>query len=285
MTSTTAAATDRRLTVIRPPELTLSAVARRLAQLPRHGHLLAALTAHRIKVRYKQSALGPVWALLQPFAMMVIFATVFSMVVRIPSSGHPYALFAYAGLLPWTAFASALGSGAVSLVSHAALVTRVYFPREILPLTYVLTALFDLAVASTLLGAMLVWYGVPITPAVVWVVPMLLLLGALAFALSLILCAVNVRFRDVGVAMPLLLQLGMFASPVVYPREAVPTALLGWYDLNPMVGIVEGFRRAVLDGLPPDPAPTAASIAVVAILLPAAYLWFTRVDATMADQI
>jgi lipopolysaccharide transport system permease protein len=130
-----------------------------------------------------------------------------------------------------------------------------------------------------------VWYGVPITPAVVWVVPMLLLLGALAFALSLILCAVNVRFRDVGVAMPLLLQLGMFASPVVYPREAVPTALLGWYDLNPMVGIVEGFRRAVLDGLPPDPAPTAASIAVVAILLPAAYLWFTRVDATMADQI
>jgi lipopolysaccharide transport system permease protein len=276
---------ERRLTVIRPPAFTLPAIARRVALLPRHGHLIAALTAHRIKVRYKQSALGPAWAILQPLAMMIIFAAVFSTIVRIPSGGHPYALFAYTGLLPWTAFASALGSASVSLVSHAALVTRVYFPREILPLTYVFTALFDLAVASTLLAAMLVWYDVAITPAVWWVVPMLLLLGALAFALSLILCAVNVRFRDVGVAMPLLLQLGMFASPVVYPREAVPASIRGWYDLNPMVGIVDGFRRAVLDGLAPDPSPTLASVVVVAVLLPAAYLWFTHVEATMADHI
>jgi lipopolysaccharide transport system permease protein len=281
----TIAATPRHITIIRPPGLTLNAIRRRLALLPRYRHLLAALTAHRIKVRYKQSALGPLWAILQPLAMMVIFAVVFSTIVRIPSSGHPYALFAYTGLLPWTAFASALGSAAGSLVSHAALVTRVYFPREILPLTYVLMALFDLAVASTVLAGLLLWYGVPITLAALWVLPMLLLLGLLAFAVSLILCAVNVRFRDVGVAMPLLLQLGLFVSPVVYPLDAVPADVRDWYVLNPMVGIVDGFRRAVLDGLAPDPVAITASIVVVAILLPVAYVWFTHVEATMADSI
>jgi lipopolysaccharide transport system permease protein len=280
-----AAAAARRVTVIGPPATTPSAIARRLARLPRYGHLLAALTAHRVKVRYKQSALGPAWAILQPVAMMVLFATVFSFIIRIPSAGHPYALFAYTGLLPWTAFASALGSGAASLVSHAPLVTRVYFPREILPLTYVLAALFDLVVAAVVLAAMLAWYSVPVTAAVLWVVPLLLLLGLLALALCLILCAVNVRFRDVSVAMPLLLQLGMFASPVVYPLDVVPAHLRGWYLLNPMAGIVDGFRRAVLDGLPPEPVAMTASIAVVAVLLPAAYLWFAHVDATMADAI
>ena len=284
MSSASSVAT-RRLTVIRPPAMTLSAVARRLAMLPRHGHLLAALTTHRINVRYKQSVLGPIWAILQPLAMMVIFATVFSLIVRIPSAGHPYALFAYTGLLPWTAFASALGSGAGALVSHSALVTRVFFPREILPLTYVLAALFDLAVASTVLGGMLAWYSVPVTPAILWVIPLLLLLGLLALALSLILCAVNVRFRDVSVAMPLLLQLGMFASPVLYPLEAVPASLRGWYVLNPMAGIVDGFRRAVLDGAPPDPAALVASVAMIAVLLPVAYAWFIHVDANAADLI
>lgn len=275
----------RRVTVIRPPAMTVSFVLRRLAILPRHGHLLAALTAHRIKVRYKQSALGPIWAILQPLAMMVIFATVFSLIVRIPSAGHPYALFAYTGLLPWTAFASALGSAAGSLVSHHALVTRVFFPREILPLTYVLVAQFDLVVASTVLAGLLAWYSVPLTLGALWVFPLLLLLGLLALALSWILCAINVQFRDVGVAMPLLLQVGMFASPVIYPLEAVPPHVRGWYVLNPMAGIVDGFRRAVLDGLPPDPAAITMSVAGVVVLLPLAYVWFIHVDAHAADLI
>jgi lipopolysaccharide transport system permease protein len=281
----TPAAAARRVTFIGPPSVTLPAIGHRLARLPRHSHLLGALTAHRIKVRYKQSVLGPAWAILQPVAMMLIFAVVFSVVVRIPSEGHPYALFAYTGLLPWTAFAAALGSAAGSLVSHAALVTRVYFPREILPLTYVLMALFDLVVASTVLAGMLWWYSVPLAAGILWVVPCLLLLGALALAVSLFLCAVNVRFRDVSVAMPLLLQFGMFASPVVYPLEAVPASIRGWYVLNPMVGIIDGFRRAVLDGQAPDAAAFAVSIVGVAVLLPAAYVWFSHVEATMADFI
>jgi lipopolysaccharide transport system permease protein len=256
-----------------------------LWRLPHYTDLLLALTAHRINVRYKQSVLGPVWAVLQPLAMMIIFTVVFSVISSVPSNGQPYALFAYAGLLPWTAFAAALGSAATSLVSHAPLVTRVYFPREILPLTYVFAALFDLLVASSVLGLLLAWHSVPVTAAFVWVVPILALLAALTLAVSLVLCAVNVRIRDVGVAMPVLLQFWMFASPVIYPLEAVPAAWRDWYILNPMVGVVDGFRRAVLNGQAPDPAAISASIATVVVLLPAAYLWFKHVEATMADHI
>jgi len=280
-----AAPAGRRVTIIGPPAWTAARLLSALAELPRYTDLTLALTAHRIKVRYKQSVLGPVWAVLQPLAMMTVFATVFSVISRIPSNGRPYALFAYSGLLPWTAFAAALGNAATSLVSHAPLVTRVYFPREILPLTYVLAALFDLLVASTVLGLMLAWYAVPLTAAAWWVIPVLVLLAALALAVSLVLCAVNVRFRDVGVAMPLLLQVWMFASPVIYPLEAVPAAWRGWYVLNPMVGIVDGFRRAVMEGRAPDPAVLGVSALVVAVLLPASYVWFKHVEATMADHV
>jgi lipopolysaccharide transport system permease protein len=275
----------RHVTVIGPPVLSASALRRRIAQLPRHGHLLAALTAHRIKVRYKGSVLGPAWAILQPLAMMTIFLGVFSVIARVPSGGHPYALFAYAGLLPWTAFAGATASAATSLVTHAGLVTRVYFPREILPLSYVLASLFDLCVASTVLAAMLAWYDVPLTAQALWVLPLVLLLAAVTLAVSLVLCAVNVRVRDVGVAMPLILQVGLFASPVIYPLDAVPAAWRRLYVLNPMAGIVDGFRRAVLDGAAPDPSALASTLVVVAVLLPAAYVWFKQVEATMADHV
>ena len=280
-----APAAARPVTIIRPPSLSAARLWHALRQLPRYTDLTLVLTAHRIRVRYKQSALGPLWAVLQPLAMMIIFATVFSTISRMPSNGRPYALFAYCGLLPWTAFSAALGSAATSLVSHSALVTRVYFPREILPLTYVLAALFDLAVASSVLALMLAWYAVPITPALLWTLPVLLLLAVLALAVSLVLCAVNVRFRDISVAMPVLLQFWMFASPVIYPLEAVPHAWRSWYLLNPMVGIVDSFRRAVIEGTAPDSAALTASVVTTAALLPVAYLWFKHVEATMADLL
>jgi lipopolysaccharide transport system permease protein len=206
-------------------------------------------------------------------------------IARVPSNGHPYAVFAYAGLLPWTAFSAALASGAGSLVTHAPLVTRVYFPREILPVTYVAAALFDLVIAATVLGLMLVYYGVALTSAVVFVLPTVIVLAALSTGISLALCAVNVRFRDVGVAMPLLLQLWMFASPVIYPLSAVPQAWRGFYQLNPMVGIVDAFRRAVLEGQAPDPSAFGTAVAITAVILPAAYIWFKYAEANMADVI
>jgi lipopolysaccharide transport system permease protein len=271
--------------VRRPPAFTIERLWHGLAALPAYWDLLIVLTRHRINVRYKQSLLGPAWALLQPLAMMVIFVAVFSVIARVPQTGAPYAVFAYAGLLPWTAFSSALSTGAGSLVSHAALITRVAFPREILPLTYVAAAIFDLLVASVVLGAMLVYYGIPLTLHALWVVPILLLLATLSTVMSLILSAVNVRYRDIGVAMPLLLQFWMFASPVLYPLEAVPEAWRRWYLLNPMAGIVDGFRAAVLDGAPPDSAALSTAALVIAASLPLAYLWFKQVDATLADRV
>jgi lipopolysaccharide transport system permease protein len=275
----------RPVTVIRPPALTLPDAWRALRLLPRYADLLGALTVHRINVRYKQSALGPAWAIVQPLAMMLVFTVVFSTIAPVPTGGYPFPIFAYAGLLPWSALAAAVASGSTSLVTHSALVTRVYFPREILPMTYVASALFDLAIASSVLGVMLVFYRVALTAAIFWTIPVLLVLAALALAVSLALCAIHARFRDIGVAMPLLLQVWMFSSPVIYPLDAIPAAWRPLYTLNPMAGIVDGFRRAVLQGLPPDPAALGASAAIVAVGLPAAYLWFKHVDATLADIV
>ena len=272
-------------TVLRPPSFSIERLRRSLILLTHYGDLLVVLTAHRIKVRYKQSTLGPVWAILQPLAMMIIFATVFSVVARMPSGGHPYAVFAYAGLLPWTTFAAALSSASVSMISHASLVTRVSFPREILPVTYVAAAFFDLAIASTVLGAMLLYYGVALTPAVLWILPVAIVLAGFTTATSLALCAVNVRVRDIGVAMPLLLQFWMFASPVIYPLDAIPAEWRRLYLVNPMAGIVDGFRRAVLDGRPPDAGSLGTAALVTFVALPLAYAWFKHVDATMADLV
>jgi len=272
-------------TVLRPPSFSPGRLWQSLIALPHYRDLLFTLTAHRIRVRYKQSLLGPAWAVLQPLAMMLMFAAVFSVIAPVATNGHPYAVFAYSGLLPWTAFASALTTGAGALVSHAPLVTKVYFPRAILPLTYVAAALFDLVVASSVLWLLLVYYGIALTPQALWVFPILLVLAALATLVSLVLSAINVRFRDVAVGMPLLVQLWMFASPVIYPLEAVPQRWRAWYMLNPMTGIVDSFRRAVLDGRPPDVGALGWSAAVTFLLLPFAYLWFKQVDATMADHV
>jgi lipopolysaccharide transport system permease protein len=258
---------------------------RSLAALPHYAGLLYTLTAHRIKVRYKQSLLGPAWAIFQPLAMMLVFAVVLSTVVRVPTNGHPFPVFAYSALLPWTAFAAAVGSASTSLVAHAGLVTRVYFPREILPVTYVAAAIFDLAVASVVLLAMLVYYQIGLTAALLWIPPILMLLAGVALTVSLALCAIHTRYRDVGVAMPLLLQIWFFASPVLYPLSAVPDAWRTAYTLNPMAGIIDGFRSAVLDGHTPDLAALGSAVAMVTVGLPVAYVWFKHVDATMADLV
>jgi lipopolysaccharide transport system permease protein len=276
---------NRPLTVIEPPALSWQLMWRSIAVLPRYADLLYTLTAHRIKVRYKQSLLGPAWAIFQPLVMMIVFAVVFSTVVRVPTSGYPFPVFAYSALLPWTAFAAAVGSASTSLVAHAGLVTRVYFPREILPVTYIAAAIFDLAVASTVLIAMVVYYQIAITVSLLWTLPILVLLAGVALAVSLALCAVHTRYRDIGVAMPLLLQVWFFASPVLYPLAAVPPAWRSVYMLNPMAGIVDGFRSAVLEARTPDLAALGSSLAVVTVGLPIAYLWFKRVDATMADLV
>jgi len=270
--------------VIRPRSWRTVRPALALRTLTGYGDLIRTLTAHRLSVRYKQSVLGPLWAVLQPFAMMIIFTVVFTVLVTMPSDGVPYGIFAYAGLLPWTFFATATTNGTSSLVSHAQLVTKVYFPREILPLTYVAAALVDLAIAVAGLLALMVWYRVPLTPSVIYIAPALVVLTMLAAAGALVLAAVQVRFRDAGAALPVVLQLGMFATPVLYPLSAVPHAWYGAYVLNPLAGAVDGFRRAAL-GMTPDFHALAVSALLASVLLPAAYSIFKRTEATIADIV
>jgi len=276
---------DRPIKIIRPPSFSPLNLFRELRGLWQYRDLFYTLTVHRIKVRYKQSLLGLAWAILQPLSLMLIYTVIFSKIAKVSSEGAPYAVFAYAALLPWTFFSSALTNATLGLVNHSQLVTKVYFAREILPLTYVSAALFDFCVASTFLIALFFYYGVTLTLYALYAFPILLLLTMLVTAFSLVFSVIQVRFRDVGVAMPLLLQLWMFASPVVYPLSAVPAHLRGFYALNPMVGVIENFRRVMLQGTQPDFYSLGISLLVAALLLPVAYLYFKRVEATMADII
>jgi lipopolysaccharide transport system permease protein len=275
----------RPTTTIRAPSVSLLTLGRAARQLVHYRDLLFTLSVHRLKVRYKQSALGPAWALLQPTLLMLIYTVIFSRIVRVPSDDAPYAVFAYSALLPWTFFATALSSATNSLVSHFSLVTKVYFPREILPLTYVIAALVDFLVASSVLGVLLAYYDIALSGNALFAIPTIAVLTLFAIAISLLLCAIQVRYRDIGMALPLLLQVWMFATPVVYPLTLVPERWQALYSLNPMVGIVESFRRVILQGVPPDFHSLGLSALVTVTLLPVAFIYFKHVEATVADII
>jgi lipopolysaccharide transport system permease protein len=256
-----------------------------LADLIHYRDLLLTLTIHRVKVRYKQSLLGIAWAILQPLLLMAVYTIIFSVVAKVPHEGAPYAVFVYAALLPWTFFATAITTASGSLVSHNNLITKVYFPREILPLTYVLAALFDFVMASAVLGVLLFLYRIPVAFGIVLVLPLLAIAFAFALALSLFLSAFQTRFRDIGIVMALIMQLWMFATPVVYPLSVVPKRFLTLYSLNPMAGVVENFRQIVLQHAGLNLQVLWPGVLVSLVLLPAAYLYFKTAEATMADVI
>ena len=274
-----------RAIIIRPAGAGWLNIGAHLRRLGDYLDLFRTLSVHRISVRYRQTLLGVGWAVLQPLLMMTIFAIVFSRLAGIPSEGAPYPLFAFVALLPWTFFSTSLTSGTGSLVSHTQLITKVYFPREILPLTYVVAALFDFAIGLGVLGLLMAWFDAPVTPAVLLLAPLTALLACWALAMSLILSALQVRWRDVGVAMPVLVQIWMFVSPVIYPLGVVPESWRPLYLLNPMAGIINSFRDVLLRGQVPDPTPLLYAVLVTACVLPAAYLVFKRTEATMADVI
>jgi lipopolysaccharide transport system permease protein len=275
----------RRVTTIVAPSFSPLRLLGGAAKLAQYRDLLYTLSVHRIKVRYKQSVLGIAWAILQPLSLMLIYTVIFSFIARMPSDGAPYAIFAYAALLPWTCFSNALTNATNSLVSHSHLVTKVYFPREILPLTYVIAAIFDFLIASTVFIGLMIYYHVPLTLNALYSVPIVVVLMIFTAAMALLFSATQVRFRDIGVAMPLLLQLWMFATPVVYPLNAVPRRLLPIYSLNPMVGLIESFRQVMLNGARPSLQLLGISALISTLLLVASYIYFKRVEATVADII
>jgi lipopolysaccharide transport system permease protein len=281
----TASTQARRLKIIRAPSFSPRALSQGVLDLVHYIDLLYALSLHRIKIRYKQSVLGWAWAVLQPLALMAIYTVIFSVVTRIPTNGTPYAVFVYAALLPWTFCSTAITNSANGFVSHTQLITKVYFPREILPLTYVVAAMFDLSVASVVLAGMMAWNHIGLTVYSWFVLPVLAIAIIFTVALGLVLSAIQVRFRDIGLAMPLAMQLWMFGSPVVYPLSQVPAKFHSLYILNPMVGIVENFRRTLIEGKAPDYQSFWYATVISIVFFPVAYIFFKNREATMADVI
>jgi lipopolysaccharide transport system permease protein len=263
---------------------------RRLLQLDlgavwQYRELLYFLVWRDVKVRYKQTAIGAAWTILQPLMTMAIFTVIFGNFAKIPSDGLPYPVFAYTALLPWTYFAQAIGRSGSSLVGDTSLIKKVYFPRLIIPISAAIAPLVDFAVAFTLLLAMMGWYGIAPTWGLTALPFFLLQALATVLAVSLFLSALNVRYRDVGHAIPFLIQFWMYASPVAYPVSLVPSKWRPLYSVNPMVGIIEGFRWALLGKGSPDFRAMAVSAIVVLGLLVGGLVYFKRMERTFADVI
>jgi lipopolysaccharide transport system permease protein len=258
----------------------------RLSDLWEYREVLYYLVWRDLKVRYRQTLLGVAWAFIQPLFGMVLFTIIFGKLVKVPSDGLPYAVFALAGLVPWNFFSTALTQSSNSLVVNSALLRKVYFPRLLLPLGRVLGCLPDLGLAFGLLLVMAWWYGLRPSPASLAWVPALVGLALLtALAAGIWLSALNVRFRDIQHLVPFLVQLWMFATPIVYPSSLLPPRWRTLYALNPMVGVVDGFRWALLgSGTPPSATMAASALGAVIILATGAF-FFRRVEKSFADIV
>jgi len=278
-----ALATEQLATIVIQPSRGLFHL--RLKEVWEYRDLLYFLVWRDIKVRYKQTALGAAWAVLQPLLATLIFSVFFGRLAKIPSNGFPYPVFAYVALLPWQLFAFSLTESANSLVSNQNLIRKVYFPRLVIPLAAVLAGLVDFGIAFLVLLAMLFSYGIVPTATIVVLPVFLALAVATALAVGLWLSALNVQFRDVRYTIPFLAQIWLFATPVVYPSSLVPERWRALYGLNPMAGVVEGFRWALL-GKTTDPgAMIWVSAVVVLIALVGGLVYFRRMESTFADIV
>lgn len=250
-----------------------------------YRELVYFLTWRDVKVRYKQTAIGVAWAVLQPVAMMGVLTLLFGKLAKVPSGGVPYPLFALAALLPWQLFARSVSESTNSLVMNQQLLARVYFPRIGVPLATTLAAMVDFAIAAGLLGVLMVVYRVAPTPAVVWLPAFVVLLVITALGVGLWLSALNLEYRDVMYVVPFVSQLWFFLTPVVYPGELIPAPWRMLYALNPMAGVVEGFRWALL-GVGEGPSRMLAASALVAIcVFLSGITWFRYKERTFVDAI
>jgi lipopolysaccharide transport system permease protein len=271
-----------RVTVIRP---SAGWAPLHLSELVESHELLYFLVLRTLKLRYKQTLLGATWAVLQPLLTMAIFSLVFGRLAKLGSEGVPYPIFALAGLVPWTYFANALTQASNSLVEQERMLTKVYFPRLMLPLASVVAGLIDLAIAFVVLLCMMAFYHIPISIRIVAVPGLVLVAAATALGAGLWLAVLNVRYRDVRHALPFLTQVWLFATPIAYSSTLVPAHLRPLVGLNPMAGVVDGFRWALL-GREATPGGTlVVSLAVVSLLLVGGLYYFRRMERTFADVV
>ncbi|MDH3601773.1 MAG: ABC transporter permease [Candidatus Tectomicrobia bacterium] len=256
-----------------------------LESIWQYRELLYILIWRDVKIRYKQTAIGAVWAILQPLLMMVIFTVVFRKFAHVPSDGLPYPIFAYTALLPWQYFSQAISRSTVSLVATPDMISKVYFPRLIVPIAASLGPIVDFAIAFVILLGMMVWYGIAPTVGILLLPAFILLAWLTVLSVSLFFSALNVKYRDVGHAIPFLVQVWMYASPVAYSVSVVPETWRLLYSLNPMVGVIEGFRWALLGNASPNLNAIAVSTAVMLLLLFGGLIYFRQMERTFADVI
>lgn len=256
-----------------------------LPELWRHRELLYFLVIRELKIRYKQAAIGVAWALLQPIVAVAIFALIFGHFAKMPSGPYPYVVFAFTAVLPWTYFAEAVRRASTGLVTDAELIRKVYFPRLILPLAMVTAPLVDFLGGLVVLFVLLAVYGIAPGPAILLLPFFLLVALALALSIGLWLGPLSVRYRDVIHALPFLIQVWMYASPVAYPLSIVPERWRLLYSLNPMVGVIEGFRWALLGAARPDVPAMAASGVFILAALAGGLIYFRKMERFFADVI
>jgi lipopolysaccharide transport system permease protein len=256
-----------------------------ILELARRRDLLWIWTLRDIKVRYSQSLLGAAWAILQPLSLMLIFNLVFGYFIRIPTGDIPYPIFSYAALLPWTFLASSMSFALPSLVSNMNLVTKIYFPRETLPVSAVLAGVIDFVVAAAVFAGMLIYYRIPFYGTLIFLPVLVALQMLLTVGIVLFASALNVFYRDIRFVVPLVMQLWMYATPVIYPPSIIPARYRTLYMLNPMAGLIEGYRTVALRGGYPNWHDTglAALVSLAAFVL--GYWYFKRVEWQFADLI
>lgn len=271
--------------VIRPVRPLFGSVPGDLSLLARYFGLFRAMTATRLKLRYRQSLLGWLWAVLQPLALMLVYVAVFSRVAGYDAAPSPYPLFVMAGLLPWSFCSTATTTAAGGMLSYQTLMAKVYFPREIVPLSYVAAALFDFLIAFVLLLAMMLFCGLPLSPQAIFAAPIMAIVTVIIAALCLLLSAMQVRIRDINIVLPLVLQVLMFTTPIVYPGTAVPEGFRAVYWANPLAILVDDFRLAVLDGAAPNAGGLLYCAFAGGAFFLLAYGAFKRLEAKIVDEM
>jgi lipopolysaccharide transport system permease protein len=269
-------------TLIQPQQNTL---ANALAELWYYRELVLYFVWRDVKVRYKQTVLGVSWAILKPLVQMVVFTFIFSNIAQLDSEGIPYPIFNYSALVPWLFFTSSLTGATSSLVSSASMIKKIYFPRLVLLVSATLSNLVDFSLSLLFLFVLMAWFGVSLSWKIVFLVPLLLLSILTSLGISLWLAPLNVQFRDVRLATPFLIQIGLYLTPIVYSSSSLPAPFDRLYALNPMAGVVEGFRWALVNTEVQPGIPSLMSVGIALLLFASGLMYFVRMEKTFADVI
>jgi lipopolysaccharide transport system permease protein len=278
-------ASDRPVQLIRPIRSAREIMVEGTQSLVRSAGLLRAMTATHLKMRYRYSLLGWCWAVLQPLALMVLYTLIFSYLVRYKDASSPYALFVFAGLTPWAFFSTSISTSAAGMLSHRSLMATVYFPREIVPISFVIASLIDLTIAFIVLLMMMAYYSISISWTVFFAIPIFGILSILVLSICLIVSSMQVRIRDISVALPLLLQVLVFTAPIVYPASAVPAPIQSLYWFNPFAILVQSFREAVIGGGVPRAGDMVYCAVTAAVCFLISYLIFKKIEPTIVDDM